>query len=94
MASEQQIQKKITTYLESEGFYVVKVVSATKSGVPDILACCEGTFVGIEVKKPETRNNVSRLQEYNLSQIEDSGGLSLVAWNVEMVKDFIEGELR
>jgi len=94
MATEQQIQKKITTYLDSlDESYVVKVISATKSGVPDILCCIGGTFVGIEVKRPESRNMVSKLQEYNLSQIESAGGYSLVAWDVEMVKDFIEGEV-
>jgi len=94
MATEQQIQKKITTYLESlEESYVVKVVSATKAGVPDILCCVAGSFVGIEVKKPESRNNVSKLQDYNLNLIERAGGYSLVAWDVDMVKEFVEGEI-
>lgn len=91
MATEQQVQKKIINYIESlDEAYVVKVVSATKSGVPDILCCVSGTFVGIEVKRPESRNNVSKLQEYNLNLIEKAGGHSLVAWNTEMVKEFIE----
>jgi len=94
MATEQQVQKKIINYIESlEDSYVVKVVSATKSGVPDILACIDGMFVGIEVKKPESRNNVSKLQEHNLRLIERANGHSLVAWNVEMVKEFIEAEV-
>jgi len=93
MATEQQIQKKITTYLEKEGCYVVKVISATKSGVPDILGCYEGVFFGIEVKTPKTKNNVSKLQEYNLDKIQESGGHSLVAWEVEQVEDFIKGLL-
>jgi len=36
MASEQDIQRKIIKYLEAKGAYVVKVISASKSGVPDI----------------------------------------------------------
>jgi Holliday junction resolvase len=91
--SEQQIQKKITNYLESRGCYVVKVVSATKSGVPDILGCYDGVFFGIEVKTPKTRNNVSKLQEYNLDKIRESGGHSIVAWEVEQVEEFINGLL-
>lgn len=94
MANEQQIQKKIINYLESlDESYIVKVVSATKSGVPDILACISGVFVGIEVKQPTSKNNVSKLQLYNLSCIERALGKSLVAWNVEMVKEFIEAEV-
>lgn len=94
MATEQQIQKKIIDYLDSlDKSYVVKVVSATRSGVPDILCCISGSFVGIEVKKPESRNNASKLQDYNLGLIENADGYSLVAYNVEMVKEFIEGEV-
>lgn len=88
--TEQQIQKKIIKYLESIDAYVVKVISASKSGVPDILCCYGGRFVGIEVKRPETRSTVSALQEYNLDQIEQSGGCQCVAWEVEQVKDLIE----
>lgn len=87
---EQDIQKKIINYLEDIGAYVVKVVSATKAGVPDLLVCYEGKFIAIEVKTLETRNNVSALQSYNLSKIENAGGYSLVAWSVEMVKEFLE----
>ena len=87
---EQDIQKKIINYLEDIGAYVVKVVSATKAGVPDLLVCYEGKFIAIEVKTPETRSNVSALQSYNLSKIENAGGYSLVAWSVEQVKEFLE----
>lgn len=87
--TEQQIQKKITSYLEQEGYYVVKVISASKAGVPDVLACIEGKFVGIEVKKPTTLNTVSKLQEYNLERITESGGISMVACEVEQVKSAV-----
>jgi Holliday junction resolvase len=91
--TEQQIQKKITTYLESQGCYIVKVISASKAGVPDILGCYEGIFFGIEVKTPKTRSNVSKLQEYNLDKIVSAGGQSLVAWEVEQIEEFLSGLL-
>ena len=91
--TEQQIQKKITTYLESlDNTYVVKVVKATKAGVPDILCCIGGIFLAIEVKRPEAKNTVSKLQAYNISKIERTGGHAIVAWDVEYVKDYIESE--
>lgn len=89
--TEQQIQKKIINLLETKyNAYVVKVQTASKAGVPDLLACVEGKFIGIEVKRLESKNNVSKLQSYNLDKIEDAYGLSMVAWNTEMVEDFIE----
>jgi Holliday junction resolvase len=87
--SEQKIQASIIKYLESKGAYVVKVITASKKGVPDILACYKGQFIAIEVKRPETKTNVSSLQAYNLKKIEETGGLSLVAWDLVQVKSII-----
>lgn len=87
---EKQIQAKIKTYLENKGAYVVKVIQATKAGVPDILACYKGRFIGIEVKTPTTKNNVSKLQQHNLNLIKLAEGRCIVAWDMDMVKDFIE----
>ena len=87
--TEQQIQKSIIKYLESQGAYIVKVISASKAGVPDILCCYQGKFIGIEVKKPSTKNNVSKLQEYNLKKIRESGGIALVAWSLEQVMEIV-----
>jgi len=80
---EQAYQKKITTYLESVGAYVVKVVASSKKGVPDILACYKGTFIAIEVKTPLTRSNTTKLQDYNLKKVRESEGFALVAVDVE-----------
>jgi len=87
--SEQQIQSSIIKYLEKEGHYVVKVMAASKAGVPDILVCFKGQFVGIEVKRPETRDNTSELQKWNLNRIVECGGSSMVACSVQDVKDMI-----
>lgn len=89
--TEQAIQRNIIKFLEKDkGAYVVKIVSATKAGVPDILCCIQGTFIGIEVKTPKTKNNTSALQDYNLDLIKAKGGLSMVAWDVPMVATFLE----
>jgi len=91
--TEQDIQRKMIKWLESEGYYVVKVISANKSGVPDILACVDGKFVGIEVKRPETKGRVSALQAKHLSMIEQAGGISTVSWSLDDLKEFIEEEV-
>lgn len=88
--SEQQIQRDIIKLIEARGGYVVKVVSASRSGVPDLLVCWEGNFIGIEVKMPTTRTNVSKLQQYNLSKIIDSGGRSAVVWSPEQVDELLD----
>ena len=87
---EQKIQSDIVKYLESIGAYVVKVIKATRSGVPDIIACINGLFVAVEVKKKGGR--VSSLQWHNIKRIQDKGGIAIVAYSVEDVeKIFKEG---
>ena len=57
------------------------------SGIPDIICCLDGRFIGIEVKRPGGK--VSRLQEITLRKIETAGGVGIVAFSVEDVKQFI-----
>jgi len=92
VAKESAIQAKIRKYLESVGCYVVNGIYS-KAGVPDLIGCYKGVFFAIEVKTPETKNKVSKLQEYNLEMIRQKGGHSIVAWNVEQVEEFIGGLL-
>lgn len=87
---EQDYQAKIVKLIESRGGYVVKVIVASKKGVPDIIACCHGHFIAIEVKTPRTINNVSLLQQHNLKRINDSGGYAIVAWDVERVEELLD----
>ena len=89
MKSEQTIQSEILKYLKSVGAYTIKVSAATKAGIPDIICCYKGRFIAIEVKRPETKTNVSPLQVANISMIVNAQGRALVAWDKEMVKTFI-----
>ena len=75
---EKNIENRIKTYLKSKGVWHVKYFanSFTPVGIPDILACCNGRFLAIEVKN-ET-GKTSPLQDYNLAEIEKCGGFALV----------------
>lgn len=65
--------------------------SYTKSGIPDILACVDGYFVGIEVKAQNGKP--SELQLYNVRKIRESGGFAVVLYpsGFEEFKQFIIG---
>jgi len=86
---EQDVQKKLVKYLEGLGAYTVNVIIASKSGVPDILCCYRGTFIGIEVKRPQNKNNVSKVQRVNLDWIIDAGGLAGVAWDIDSLEEIL-----
>lgn len=85
--SEQQLQTKILKYLYAIGAYAVKVVSATRSGVPDIICCYKGKFIAIEVKTGN--NKPSALQLANIDSIHKAEGFGLVAYSLEDVANFI-----
>lgn len=87
---EQDYQKKIVKYLESIDAYVVKVVAASKKGVPDILACYKGIFIAIEVKTPDTMYNLSELQKYNIRKIIEAIGIAIVAYCPEQIMPHID----
>ena len=87
MAGESVLQKRILTWLDSQGFWTVKTIATNKRGVPDIIACSpEGLFYAIEVKAPGKLSGVTKLQQYQIDQINQNGGKAFAADNLETVK--------
>ena len=91
MAAEKLYENKIKKFLKSEGAWFVKFFAnrMTKEGIPDILACINGYFVGIEVKAQNGRP--SPLQMYHCEQIRKAGGFAFVVYPTgwEQLKKFI-----
>ena len=72
---ESAFQKKVIAFLKSKDVWFVKYWAGaqyTKQGVPDILACIDGKFHGIELKTDV--GQPSKLQLYNIRKIKESGG--------------------
>ena len=70
--TEQQLQKRRIRELESEGYYVIKLMKTNKNGIPDLIAIppnCGVLFS--EVKR--MGGIVSELQKYRLKELEDHG---------------------
>ncbi|PED44851.1 nuclease [Bacillus cereus] len=72
---ESAFQKQVIKFLKEKDVWHVKYWAGsqyTKEGIPDILACIDRVFHGIELK---TDVGVpSKLQLYNIRKINDSGG--------------------
>lgn len=85
---EKDLQLRIIQYLKSLGAFVCKVSVASRNGVPDLLVCLQGKFVGIEVKAG--RAKVSAMQELNLRRIRRAGGWALVARSLDDVKILVQ----
>ena len=69
---EQKIQHKKIKQLESEGYYVIKLIRTNKNGIPDLIAIPKNSDVlFIEVKRPgKTR---TPLQEFRGKELEQHG---------------------
>lgn len=80
MAQEKTFENKIKKYLDEKGCWYVKFFAnrMTKVGVPDILACVNGYFVGIEVKADNGKP--SELQYWNRNKIREAGGISVIVY--------------
>lgn len=92
MAQEKNFENRIKDFLKKEDCWFVKYWGGgqyTKKGVPDLLVCCQGRFIGVEVKAE--RGRASPLQEYNLNQIDKSGGYGILLFpdQFELFKHFI-----
>ena len=75
--TEQQIQKKITTQLEREGYLVLKIIKCNKSGYPDLIAVKENDTLFIEVKRP--KGKLSELQKVRIADMKKRG-INVVVW--------------
>jgi Holliday junction resolvase len=77
MGEEQKYQSKVLKFLKSQGIYAVKIISASKSGAPDIICCIGGLFVSIECKSD--RGSQTELQRYNEKCIIKSSGVYIIS---------------
>ena len=78
MTPEAKVKKKVVAILKQHEAYFFYPVTGGygRSGVPDIIACHDGRFIGIECKAGN--NKPTPLQQVNLDQIEGAGGVALV----------------
>ncbi len=89
MTPEAKVKKVVIAQLKQLGAYYFYPVTGGygQSGVPDVVGCYHGVFFGIECKAG--KNKPTPLQDKNLKQIRDAGGLDLVVneGNMHTVRD-------
>lgn len=92
MAAEKNFENKVKAFLKDTGAWLLKYwggAAYTKSGIPDLLVCSDGRFLGVEVKAPN--GEPSLLQLVNLKKIRESGGYGILLYpkDFEQFKMFI-----
>lgn len=81
MAAEKNFENRVKKFLKEQGCWFIKYWAGsefTKSGVPDLLVCCNGRFLGVELKGP--KGKPSELQLWNIEQIKKAGGIAMVLY--------------
>jgi hypothetical protein len=75
---ESRVKKQVVALLKKHGAYFFYPVTGGygRSGVPDIVACWRGRFIGIECKANGGRPTA--LQMKNLQDITQNDGISLI----------------
>lgn len=92
MTPEKKVKTKVVEILKGFGVYYFYASTGGygASGVPDIICCYKGRFIGIECKAG--KGKTTALQEKNIAQIIAQGGLAIVVNedNIEEVRTLIE----
>lgn len=88
MGAESAFQQKVNEFLNENSIYHFKYWGGnkfTKKGIPDIIACIDGTFHGIELKTDV--GIVAKLQAYNIDLINKSEGEGYVLRPTKTLKN-------
>lgn len=78
--TEKQFENKVKQFLKEKGCWILKTWSngVQRDGVPDLLICCNGLFIGVELKAK--KGKPSKLQLWNVNGIRDAGGIAIVLY--------------
>lgn len=93
---ETRVQQAIQKAIKPRGWFVFKVHGSElmMAGLPDLIVCAEGLFIGLEVKVPSKRDNTSPRQKRVHEQIIEAGGEAHVVCSAPEAISVIEAILR
>lgn len=90
---EAKVKAQVRKILDAYGAYYFSPVTGGfgKSGVPDIIACYKGNFIGVECKAGS--NTPTALQLREMTRIKAAGGVAIVIneTNIDALRLILEG---
>lgn len=91
--TEKQLTDRIIKVLRKEGAFAQKIHGGTfqSRGLPDIIMCYRGRFIGLEVKLPGKESTVSDLQRKKLWDIYNAGGYAMMVTSVQEASRVLKG---
>lgn len=98
MGPEKRLQNYVILELRKRLFWYVKITASPEMpvGLPDIIAIvpkpspAAGTFVGLEIKRPDGKGIVSIAQQTQINLITRAGGIARVIDSKRALSEFFE----
>lgn len=61
-----------------------------RAGIADIIGLINGRYIAIEIKTPQNKSGVTRIQQEFLDEINACGGIGFVATSFDEVREALE----
>ena len=87
--SEGALQNYVIAQAKKHGLYCRKMASPGRRGFPDMLIAINGHAVFIELKNPNGKGRLSKIQNNEIRRIQDAGLSVLVLQNRKEIDDVI-----
>lgn len=80
MTPEKKFETQVKAYLKEQSCWILKTWSngIQRKGIPDLLVCCNGYFLGVELKADNGK--ASELQKWNINHIRHAGGIAIILY--------------
>lgn len=89
MTPEKTFQNEVIKYLKKHKIWHYRSQMGNMSGLPDIIACYEGIFVGIELKRPDGKGRATQQQLLTIDQIFNAGGIAGVIESIDQLEKLL-----
>jgi len=92
VSREKVLTDQVLKYLRARGGWWVKIHGGPyqTSGIPDIVGCYRGKFLGLEVKPSGRKSDLSLRQQVTLTRIRDAGGISALISSTQDALDVLD----
>jgi len=89
---ESVLTRRILRELKRRGGWWIKIHGSASqtTGIPDIIGCYRGRFIGIEIKLPNRRSKLTKRQRFILKRIITQGGYARVIRSTEACSGFMD----
>lgn len=78
MAQEKRFEEQVKKWLKEHGAWFVKTWGGgyQRNGLPDLIICWKGRFIGVELKAENGK--ATELQKHEIETICEAGGVGLI----------------